>query len=91
MRTLVVKDNQMYSDLCNDCVDFKNKSVIDAHIKSKKHQKTIESNSKQRKINQSFDQLNERQVFINDLVSFMTSNNIALEKVINKEFRDKLS
>jgi hypothetical protein len=72
-------------------MDFKIKSVIEAHIRCKKYQKTIESNSKQRKVNQSFDQLNEKQVFINDLVSFMTSNNIALEKVINKEFRDKLS
>ncbi len=81
----------MYLDLCNDCMDFKIKSVIEAHIRFKKYQKTIESNSKQRKVNQSFDQLNENQVFINDLVSFMTSNNIALEKVINKEFRDKLS
>jgi hypothetical protein len=70
--SFVVKDNQMYCNLCKDYVNFKNKSVIDAHIKSKKHQKTIESNSKQRKINQSFDQLNEKHVFINDLVSFMT-------------------
>jgi len=66
--SFVIKDNQMYCNLCNDYVDFKNKSVIDANIKSKKHQKTIESNSKQRKINQSFDQLNEKQVFLNDLV-----------------------
>jgi hypothetical protein len=89
--SFVVKDNQMYCNLCNDYVKFKNKSVIDAHIKSKKHQKTIESNSKQKKINQSFNQLNEKQVFLNDLVSFMTSNNIALEKVNNKEFRDFFS
>ncbi len=89
--SFVVKDNQMYCNFCNDYVDFKNKSVIDAHIKSKKHQKTIELNSKQRKINQSFNQLNEKQVFLKDLVSFMTSNNIALEKVNNKGFRDFFS
>jgi hypothetical protein len=37
--SFVVKDNQMYCSLCNDYVHFKNKSVIDANIKSKKHQK----------------------------------------------------
>jgi hypothetical protein len=68
-------------------VHFNNKSIIDAHIKHEKHQKTIESNSKERKINQSFNELNEKQVFLNDFVSFMISNNIALEKVNNKEFR----
>jgi len=89
--SFVVKDNKIYCNLCNDFVDFKVKSVVDAHIKSKKHQKAIELNSKQIKINRSFDRLNEKQLFLNDLVAFMTSNNIALEKVNNKEFRDFFS
>jgi hypothetical protein len=86
--SFVAKGNQMYCNLCNDYVDFKNKSLIDAHIRSKKHQKAIESNSKQIKMNQSFDELSEKQVFLDDLVSFITSNNITLEKVNNKEFRN---
>jgi hypothetical protein len=84
----IVKDNKMYCKMCHNFVDFRHKNVIDSHLGSKKHKKNIEIITKQSKINQSFEKLSEKDMFLNDLVLFMTSNNIAFEKVNNKEFRE---
>jgi hypothetical protein len=68
-------------------VDFKHKNVIDFHLNSNKYKKYIKNNLNQSKIVNSFGKQNEKEIFINDLVSMMTSTNIPIEKTNNQEFR----
>ncbi len=64
----IVKNNNMYCNLCHDFVDFKHKNVIHFHFNSKKHLKNLENKSKQPLIVKSFGKQNEKEVFLEKLV-----------------------
>jgi hypothetical protein len=87
----IVKNNNMYCNLCHDFVDFKHKNVIDFHLNSKKHLKNLENKSKQPSIAKSFGKQNEKEVYLEELVYMMTANNIPLEKANNENFKNFFS